>query len=72
MQKKITKNLIEQICQNRTSSFANGRTIRKLFDAVVRKKNSRVITLTENERTKEILTTITSEDFLFDEGEFSL
>ena len=70
--KKIAEQFIQQIWQNRSSDFANGRTIRKFFDAVVRKKNSRVITLKENERTKEILTTITSEDFLFNEGEITL
>lgn len=70
--KKIAEQFIQQIWQDRSSDFANGRTIRKFFDAVVRKKNSRVITLKENERTKEILTTITSEDFLFNEGEITL
>ena len=70
--KKIAEQFIQQIWQNRSTDFANGRTIRKFFDAVVRKKNSRVITLKENERTKEILTTITSEDFLFNEGEITL
>lgn len=68
----IAEQFIQQIWQNRSSNFANGRTIRKFFDAVVRKKNSRVIALQEKERTKDILTTITSEDFLFEEGELSL
>ena len=68
----IAEQFIQQIWQNRSTDFANGRTIRKFFDAVVRKKNSRVIALQEKERTKDILTTITSEDFLFNEGELSL
>ena len=68
----IAEQFIQQIWQNRSTDFANGRTIRKFFDAVVRKKNSRVIALQEKERTKDILTTITSEDFLFEEGELSL
>lgn len=68
----IAEQFIQQIWQNKTKDFANGRTIRKFFDSVVRKKNSRVIALDENKRTKEVLTTITSEDFLFKEGEISL
>ncbi|MBP3367038.1 MAG: AAA family ATPase [Treponema sp.] len=63
----IAQGLITKIWQNRSNDFANGRTIRKLFDAVVRKKNSRLIVLSEAERTKNALTTITSEDFLLDE-----
>ena len=68
----IAEQFIQQIWQNKTKDFANGRTIRKFFDSVVRKKNSRVIALDENKRTKEVLTTITSEDFLFEEGEMFL
>lgn len=64
----IAQSFVTEIWQNRTNNFANGRTIRKLFDAVVRKKNSRLISLSEAERTKAALTTITSEDFLLDEG----
>ena len=64
----IARKFITHIAQSRTRDFANGRTIRKFFDAVVRKKNSRVIALPEAERTKSTLTTITSEDFLLDEG----
>ena len=60
------------IYQNRTSDFANGRTVRKFFDAVVRKKNTRVFDLPEKERTKAVLTTITSEDFLLDEEAVSV
>ena len=48
--------------------FANGRTVRKLFDAVVRKKNSRVIAMGEGGLTKEALTTIEAEDFAFEQG----
>ena len=64
----IAQKFITHIWQNRSRDFANGRTIRKFFDAVVRKKNSRVIALPKNERTKTALTTITSQDFLLDEG----
>ena len=70
--KNLAEQFVQQIWQNRSSDFANGRTIRKFFDSVVRKKNSRVISLKESERTKVALTTITSEDFLFDEGDLSL
>ena len=70
--KDIACQFIQQIWNNRSSDFANGRTIRKFFDSVVRKKNSRVITLEESERTKSVLTTITSEDFLFEEGDLFL
>ena len=66
------RKFITHIHQNRTSDFANGRTVRKFFDAVVRKKNTRVIALPEKERTKAVLTTITSEDFLLDEGAVSV
>ena len=68
----IARKFITHIWQNRTRDFANGRTIRKFFDAVVRKKNSRVIALPEAERTKSTLTTITSDDFLLDEGAVSV
>ena len=61
---------INKIWENRTYDFANGRTIRKLFDTVVRKKNSRVFALSEIKRTKDVLITISEEDFLFDEGVF--
>ena len=70
--KSTARQLINHIWKNRGLNFANGRTIRQLFDAVVRKKNSRAIALPESERTMKALTTITSEDFLFDEGEFDL
>ena len=70
--KDIACQFIQQIWNDRSSDFANGRTIRKFFDSVVRKKNSRVISLEESERTRSVLTTITSEDFLFEEGELFL
>lgn len=53
---------VHEISQNRSYDFANGRTIRKFFDSVVRKKNSRIMKLTEDQRTKEILMTIEKED----------
>lgn len=53
---------IDEISQNRGYDFANGRTIRKFFDSVVRKKNSRIMKLSESERTKEVLMTIQKED----------
>ena len=57
--------IINKIWENRASDFANGRTIRKLFDTVVRKKNSRVIALSKAERTQEVLTTLVESDFDF-------
>ena len=65
---EIAKKFITHLWENRTRNFANGRTIRKFFDMVVRKKNSRVISLPQAERTKSTLTTITGEDFVLDEG----
>ena len=61
--------VINRIWENRGRDFANGRTIRKLFDTVVRKKNSRLISLQKSERTKEVLTTIEESDFDFSEVE---
>lgn len=61
--------VINHIWENRGRDFANGRTIRKLFDTVVRKKNSRLISLQKSERTKEVLTTIEESDFDFSEVE---
>ena len=61
--------VIERISNNRGSDFANGRTIRKLFDSVVRKKNSRVSKLEDGLRSIEILTTIEPEDFNLGEME---
>lgn len=66
---KICRLVINKIWENRDSNFANGRTVRKLFDTVVRKKNSRVITLAEAGRTKEVLTTIIEADFDFNGDE---
>lgn len=63
----LAQMVITNISQNRGHDFANGRTIRKLFDSVVRKKNSRVIRLDEAERTKNVLTTIEACDFDFTE-----
>ena len=63
--KELAQEVINNICLNSGKGFANGRTIRKLFDSVVRKKNSRVIHLNENERTREVLTTIEACDFDF-------
>ncbi len=61
---KITaKKFIEQIWKNKNSNFANGRTIRNFFDSVVRRKNSRVVSLPGNSITKETLLTVTAEDF---------
>ena len=67
--KTLAQAVITNIWQNRGYDFANGRTIRKLFDSVVRKKNSRVIQLNESERTKDVLTSIEAEDFDFTGGE---
>lgn len=61
---KLVQEVITNIWNNRSSNFANGRTIRTLFDSIVRKKNTRIIHLDKAERTKEILTTITKEDIL--------
>lgn len=61
--------IINSIWKKRGRDFANGRTIRKFFDSVVRKKNSRLIVLPETERTKEALTTIEESDFGFSEVE---
>ncbi|MBQ0051640.1 MAG: AAA family ATPase, partial [Treponema sp.] len=66
--KTVAGEMILSIWKNRGTDFANGRTMRKLFDAVVRRKNSRVIKLSQAERTKEVLTTILPEDFDFEEG----
>ena len=63
--RSVAKVIIEKLWQNRGPDFANGRTIRKLFDSVVRKKNSRVIRLNQNEQTKAVLTTIEALDFDF-------
>lgn len=67
--KRTCRLVIDNIWQNRSKNFANGRTIRKLFDSVVRKKNTRVIALNKEERTKEVLTTIEETDFYFSEAE---
>lgn len=66
--KIVAGEIIFSIWENKGSDFANGRTIRKLFDAVVRRKNSRIMKLQKEERTKEVLTTIFPEDFDFEEG----
>lgn len=61
--KKIAKEKIQEISENKDENFANGRTIRNFFDSVVRRKNSRVVSLPQNQITKQVLLTITSEDF---------
>lgn len=66
---KMASIVIDRISNNRGTDFANGRTIRKLFDSVVRKKNSRVSKLEDGLRSIEILTTIEPEDFNLGEME---
>lgn len=61
--KPVCKAIINGLLKTKKRNFANGRTIRKLFDSVVRKKNSRVICLPEDERSKDVLTTIINSDF---------
>ena len=63
--KQLAQEVIKKLWQNRGKNFANGRTIRKLFDCAVRKKNSRIIHMPERERTKHVLTTIEAIDFDF-------
>ncbi|MBP5447784.1 MAG: AAA family ATPase [Treponema sp.] len=66
--KEAAKVAVNKIWRNRTENFANGRAIRNLFDAVVRRKYSRVIAMPEAERTKEALTTIMADDFIDSEA----
>jgi SpoVK/Ycf46/Vps4 family AAA+-type ATPase len=60
------KEAIEDIYQNRGNDFANGRTMRNLCDEVVRRLGDRVASLPREERTKDVLTTITAADIPYE------
>jgi SpoVK/Ycf46/Vps4 family AAA+-type ATPase len=60
------KAAIEEIYQNRGNDFANGRTMRNLCDEVIRRMGDRIASLTKDERTNEVLSTITQADIPYD------
>ena len=58
----LIQNGIQNIWENRGKDFANGRTIRNYFDSITRKMDSRLASIPSENRTGEVLTTITAED----------
>jgi SpoVK/Ycf46/Vps4 family AAA+-type ATPase len=60
--KEYAKEAIADIHQNRGNDFANGRTMRNLCDEVIRRLGDRVASLSKEERTMAVLTTITAAD----------
>jgi SpoVK/Ycf46/Vps4 family AAA+-type ATPase len=64
--KERAREAIEELYQNRGDDFANGRTMRNLVDDTTRRQSGRISELTRDERTKEVLTTITAEDIPYE------
>jgi SpoVK/Ycf46/Vps4 family AAA+-type ATPase len=60
---------IEEIHRNRGRDFANGRTMRNLFDDTVRRMSGRLAAMTSEERTAAALSTITAEDIPYEKQE---
>jgi SpoVK/Ycf46/Vps4 family AAA+-type ATPase len=60
--RETAKEVIEEIYRNRGQDFANGRTMRNLFDETKRRLAGRISALSKEERTKDVLTTITAAD----------
>lgn len=58
----LLKTTIQNIYDNRDNNFANGRTIRNLFDETTRRQSKRVMELSTSEQTKEALMEIKAED----------
>jgi SpoVK/Ycf46/Vps4 family AAA+-type ATPase len=57
---------IEELYRNRGKDFANGRTIRNLFDETIRKQSGRLTKLEKEKRTKETITLITAGDIPYE------
>jgi SpoVK/Ycf46/Vps4 family AAA+-type ATPase len=64
----LVQKVIGEIYQNRSDDFANGRTIRNLFDETKRRLASRIAALPKEERTREVLTLITAADIPISKG----
>jgi SpoVK/Ycf46/Vps4 family AAA+-type ATPase len=60
--REAAKQTIEAIYRSRGQDFANGRTMRNLFDETKRRLAARISALSKEERTKDVLTTITAAD----------
>lgn len=58
----LIQNEIQKIWEIRGRDFANGRTIRNYFDSIKGKMDARIASLSKDQRTPEVLTTITAED----------
>ncbi|MCR5622995.1 MAG: AAA family ATPase [Treponema sp.] len=58
------KSVIQNIYDTKDFTFANGRTIRNLYDESIRHMNSRIAKLPEEERTPEVLTTMLDTDIV--------
>ena len=56
------KAYIQNLYDNKDENFANGRDIRNFYDETIRHMNSRIAKLNEEERTPEVLTTLTQDD----------
>jgi SpoVK/Ycf46/Vps4 family AAA+-type ATPase len=59
---EVAYSAIAEIWKNKGKDFANGRTIRNLFDDAVRHMSSRIASLPAEQQTKESLTTFMPED----------
>jgi SpoVK/Ycf46/Vps4 family AAA+-type ATPase len=64
--KAKVKDAIAEIYNNRGDDFANARTMRNLADETTRRQSSRISELTKDERTTEVLTTITADDIKYE------
>lgn len=65
--KELIKDHFEALCENADDSFANGRTVRNVFESIISKQASRIASA--KDKTKELLSTIEAEDVVNSVGE---
>lgn len=65
--KGLIKDHFEALCENADDSFANGRTVRNVFESIISKQATRIASA--KDKTKELLSTIEVEDVVNSVGE---
>jgi SpoVK/Ycf46/Vps4 family AAA+-type ATPase len=63
---ELAKEAVEEIHRNKGKDFANGRTMRNLFDETIRRMGSRLAALPGAERTEQALTRIAAADIPYE------
>lgn len=67
--KELIKKHFESLSEKADDSFANGRTVRNVFESIISKQATRIAT--EKNKTKELLSTIEGEDVVNSVGEIT-